>query len=203
MYRCWKYHFPVSSITMNTFFFLNCGSVILLVVSQPTYYWTVGWLQNYMRQGNKQSWSKWDILLAFGCMDTGKLQKVRMCGIMVKIENRYFWIQVTSITVQDVTPCCTVSEPGPWRWRYLVLHNNQNYLPHDIASPPRRLAYAEVVLPKPTGFTLIHTATLWNKIVTTVLEMLWYFICQWLSWLYRWLPDYRVRIRKHESKLGR
>lgn len=124
MYRCWKFHFSVSSITMDTFFFLNYGSVTLLALSQPTYYWTVQWLQNYKRHGNKQSWSKWDILLAFGCMDRGKPQKVsvmtaRMCGIMVKTQNRYFWIQVTSITVQDVTPCCTVSEPGPRKWRHL------------------------------------------------------------------------------------
>jgi len=128
MYRRWKFHFPVSSIILNAFFFPTYGSVILLVVSQPTYYWAVGWLQNYKRHGNKQSWSKWDILLAFGCMVRGKLQKAsvmiaRMCGIMVKIQNRYFWIQVTSITVQDVTLWCTVTsaqcEPGPWRWRQL------------------------------------------------------------------------------------
>jgi hypothetical protein len=149
MYKCLKFNFPVSSITRSTFFFLNHGSVTLLV-SQPTYYWRVGWLQNYKRHGNKQSWSKWDILLAFGSMDRGKLQKAsvmiaRTFGIMVKIQNRYFWIKVTSITVQEVTSCCTVSstqcEPGP-----SILQNNQNYLPHNTALPPRRLASVEVSL---------------------------------------------------------
>jgi hypothetical protein len=103
MYRCWKFHFPVSSITMNTFLFLKDGSVTLLVVSQPTYYWTVGWVQNYKRHGNKQSWSKWDILLAFGCMDRGKLQKAsvmiaRKCGIMVKM--CVIMIKMCGITVK-------------------------------------------------------------------------------------------------------
>jgi hypothetical protein len=108
------------------------------------------------------------------------------CGIMVEIQNRYFWIQVTSITVQDVTPCCTVSstkhEPGPWRWRHL---NSSELLAswHSITTHKTCICRS---ITESTGFTLIHTEIHTeihgNKHVTTVLAMLWHCTCQWLCY---------------------
>ena len=137
-----------------------------------------------------KSWSKWDILLAFGCMDKGKLQKAsvtiaRMCGITVKMLNRYFWIQVTSITVQDVTLCCTVSstqyEPGPWRWRHLNSSEQSELLASWHGSTTQKTCICGSIT-EPNGFTLIHTEIHWNKHVTTVLTKLWYFTCPWLGY---------------------
>jgi len=207
MYRGCKFHFPVSSNTMNTFFFLNYGSVILLVVSQPTYYWTVGWLQNYKRHGNKQLWYKWDIILAFGCMGRGKLQKARMCGIVVKIQNRYFWIQVTSIIVQDVTPCPTVSEPEPRRWRHLSCSQQSELLAswHSITTQKTYICRSST-----TWANWLHTNTCSDTLEQTCDYCLGNAVVFHMSvallltcWLYKWLPDYRVRISQHESKLGR